>query len=176
VLAINFLNDLTEKYAYKQASDLLELLREKVKYIFRESKQQDGMDIAFCVFEKDNSILQYAGANIPLFLVRNKELTEFKPVKNPIGFYWFENNFKTQSIEIKKNDIIYLSTDGYYDQFGSSKNNLKKIHKSRFKELLLKTSVYDFKEQEELLIEFLNSWKGETRQIDDILVMGIRLN
>lgn len=174
-LFINFLNDIIEKNEINETSQALEKLRDKVKIVFKESGKQDGMDIAICAYNQKTFVLQYSGAFIPLYLIRNKILIEHKPTRNPIGFYEVEDRFSTSYINIEKNDLIYLSTDGFADQFGNANMNYKKFQKSSFKDLLLNISIFTFAEQKNKLINHFNKWKGFTEQTDDVLVMGAKL-
>ena len=157
---------------------------------------RDGMDIALCAMTKDRSKLMYAGAKNPLYLIRSKEkfnpdelpmsavvkkenencvLLEIKGDKFPIGdvsegvFQPFTNH----EINLKKGDQITIFSDGYADQFGGPKH--KKFNYSRFKSLLVETYSTTQSVQEQRLIEAFDDWKGESDQIDDVLVISLRI-
>ncbi|MBL4707160.1 MAG: SpoIIE family protein phosphatase, partial [Flavobacteriales bacterium] len=134
----------------------------------------DGMDMALITFEPDMKELTYAGANNPLYLIRDNELTVIQADRKSVGYNHkgFES-FKNNKLKLKKNDLLYISSDGYADQFGGEKN--KKYLYSRYKSLLLSLSPYTMKEQEEMLINEFNSWKGDNEQLDDVCVIGIRV-
>lgn len=156
-----------------------------------ENVIRDGMDIALCSLRFDVSgsrltspqtsntehetttVLQYAGANNPLYIVRNGELLETKADKQPIGAYETEKSFQNHEIEMQKGDMVYLFSDGYADQFGGPKG--KKFNYRQFKELLTEVSSLPADEQKERLIDAHNSWKGNQEQLDDICIMGVRI-
>ena len=115
--------------------------------------------------------LQYAGAYNPMYIVRNGELAD----KMPVGIYVpdSEKNFTNHRILLQHGDTLYIFSDGYIDQFGGEKNT--KFKSKQFKQLLIKISSLSMNRQKELLIETHDNWQGDGSQIDDILVMGIRI-
>ena len=132
------------------------------------------MDIALCKLDLRKNIVEYAGAFNPLFHIRDGKLTEYKPDSQPIGVYSGEGIlFTNHKIKLKPNDMIYISSDGYPDQFGGPKG--KKFLKRRFVELLLKISDKSINVQEKTLKSAFENWKGEEDQIDDVCVMGVRV-
>jgi tetratricopeptide (TPR) repeat protein len=135
---------------------------------------KDGMDCVMCAYDFDKMELQFAAANNPLWLVRNNELIEFKADKMPVGKHSEDtfDSFTLQRISIQKGDIVYTSTDGYGDQFGS---NGKKLMKKKLKEELLKIHTQPMFEQKAYLDQFFMSWKGDTEQIDDVCVIGVKI-
>ncbi len=171
ILGINFINSILDEKNLKKPSEILEILRENFKKVFKFSEQKDGMDIVFCIFNTKTNILEFSGANNPLILIRDEQLIEYKAVKNPIGFYYKEKKFINNKIEIKKNDTIYLYSDGFQDQFGGAKNS--KFQSKRFKNLLLKIHKLDMQSQKNKLKKKFFNWKGKYQQIDDILIAGI---
>ena len=151
---------------------VLNILRERFKDIFRSfgTDNNNGLDIALCAIDTETNILQYAGANNPLIIIREGELIEYKATKNPIGFFPIENDFETTEIQLQNNDMIYIYSDGFQDQI----NNNGTFKSKRFKKLLLEIHSYLTKEQYEILNEIHKKWKGSNPQTDDITVMGIR--
>ncbi|MDX1351143.1 MAG: tetratricopeptide repeat protein, partial [Putridiphycobacter sp.] len=139
-----------------------------------EEDVKDGMDIALCSYHKESRILEYAGANIPLWLLRDGKVIEIKATRRPVGKHVIQQAFQTHKIEIKANDIIYLSSDGFADQFGGRRN--KKYMKKNFKKLLVDVSEKSIAKQNELINTVFIDWKAENEQVDDICVMGIRFN
>lgn len=139
------------------------------------SEINDGMDIAMCVFDLENKQLQYAGANRPLWIVRNNQLIEIKANKFPIGGLQHKTDavFSSHEIDLVKNDSIYIFTDGYADQFGGPDG--KKLLSKRFREKLLSIQHLSMQAQSEMLKEFFNDWKGHYPQVDDVLVIGVRI-
>lgn len=134
--------------------------------------QKDGMDAVLIKWDKKNQ-LEFAAAYNPLFLIRNKELLETKPDKQPVGFYTGEQKpFTHHELSLEKGDTVYIFSDGYHDQFGGPKD--KKFMIKNFKKLLLSIQDKPMNEQKTILEETMAEWKGDTEQIDDILVMGVR--
>jgi serine phosphatase RsbU (regulator of sigma subunit) len=132
------------------------------------------MDIILCRFTKENNQLHFSGANRPLYIVRNKELMEMKTDKVPVGGLQVERNqFTTQALELQKGDCIYLGTDGYADQFGGTDG--RKFMTRKLKELLVNVSSGDMQEQYSALLKTHQDWKGSLEQVDDILMIGIRI-
>ncbi|MNK00333.1 Stage II sporulation protein E (SpoIIE) [compost metagenome] len=149
------------------------------KFIIESLKQEtvknkDGMDTAICIFEKDLSSVKYAGANRPLWLIRDKELIQYSPDKMSIGGNnYADYEFTETTIPLQKGDSIYLFSDGYPDQFGGERN--KKFMTKNLKQLLLEITHLSAKEQEAILQTSLQNWKGSFPQIDDIILVGIKL-
>lgn len=159
------------------ANRILNLLREKIKFSLhqtgKEGENKDGMDIALCIFNKKSNILEYAGAYNPLYLIRNGELHEYKADRMPIGIYHIEKeSFTNNEIEIKKDDIIYIFSDGYADQFGGPAQS--KFKSANMKKMLLEIWNRPMEEQKQIIEERFNKWKGKLDQIDDIILIGIK--
>ncbi|MDO8998716.1 MAG: SpoIIE family protein phosphatase [Bacteroidota bacterium] len=148
-----------------------ELLFDSLNKNNSEEIRYDGMDISLCAINKKTNILNFAGAMRPLFIVSDNELIEIKGSKFPLGYYFDKKEFILNTIQLKENDRIYLTTDGYADQFGGSKN--KKLNRKAFKELLLSLEGMDGDEQNSFLDYSLKNWKQDAEQTDDVLVIGI---
>ena len=133
----------------------------------------DGMDISLCAVNKKTNVLEFAGAMRPLFLVSDTELTEIKGSKYPLGYYFAKKDFVLNTIQLKEGDRLYLTTDGYADQFGG--NNNKKLNRKAFKELLLSLEGMDADEQNSFLDYSLRNWKQDEEQTDDILIIGFSI-
>ncbi len=194
MLGISLLNETVMRNEVKSSSDVLEVLRDEVKSTFSHSDERlltrDGIDMAFCFIDLDSLEMQYAGANRPLLLFRkngetisNEEpngLVEYKPTKNPVGIYHKEQPFENHTIQLEKGDVMYLFSDGYADQVGGPDG--RKYYFKRFKELL--AEIYDkpMMDQRKIIVQTHNDWinhsfkNGESfRQVDDMMVMGIRV-
>ncbi len=159
------------------ANRILELLREKIKFSLhqtgKEGENKDGMDMALCIFHKKKNILEYAGAYNPLYLIRDGELIEYKADRMPIGIYHVEKeHFTNHEIAIKKDDLFYIFSDGFADQFGGPAQT--KFKSANMKKLLLEISNKPMDEQKYILEERFNKWKGDLDQIDDIIFIGIK--
>lgn len=159
----------------KDPGKLLDKTRELLVEQFEKHEEEvkDGMDISLCVFNTKTKQLKWAGANNPLWIVHNGELTEIKANKQPVGKYIDIKLFDTHTIQLEKNDCIYVFSDGYADQFGGEKN--KKFKASAMKELLLSIQDKTMEEQKEKFHQAFMEWKGNLEQIDDVLVMGIKI-
>lgn len=159
-------------------SEILSHLNKGVKATLRQkdikSSSKDGMDIALCCFDLKKNILKFSGAQRPLWLIRNNELIEYKSIKVSIGGTTSdEEKFILHEIQLQKEDCIYIFSDGFADQFGGEKG--KKIMTKNFKSTLLSIQNIPFLEQEKVLDEKLIEWQGNFEQVDDILVIGIKI-
>lgn len=147
---------------------------ESLKQDLDTVKNKDGMDTAICIFEKDLSSVKYAGANRPLWLIRDQELIQYSPDKMSIGGNNYSDyEFTEITIPLQKGDSIYLFSDGYPDQFGGERN--KKFMTKNLKQLLLEVNHLSANEQEAILQSSLQNWRGSFPQIDDIILVGIKL-
>jgi serine phosphatase RsbU (regulator of sigma subunit) len=132
------------------------------------------MDISLIAYNYDTHHLEFSGANNPLYLVRDKELVEYKGDKMPIGLHDKSNiPFSRQQIEMKAGDVVYLFSDGFADQFGGEKG--RKYMYKKFKELLVAIHELPLTEQRNIIEKDALEWRGEMEQIDDHIVMGIRI-
>lgn len=160
-------------------ADALNYVRERVTTLLNENFEEkshiyDGMDVAFCVFNKEMTQLNFSGANTPCYIVRKDQtLVELKGDRQHIGYNTKPESFTNQSINLEKGDTIYLTTDGYMDQFGGEKE--KKFMRKKFKRMLPELSQLPTEDQKRQLRKKHLEWKGEVPQTDDITVMGIRV-
>jgi serine phosphatase RsbU (regulator of sigma subunit) len=136
-------------------------------------KMYDGMDIAFFTVDLNTKILEFAGANNALYIIRNGVLFELKADKQDIGSTLYQKHFTNTTFQLKSGDMVYAFSDGYKDQFGGTKG--KKFTSVQFKELLASISNKDADTQKSILDETLKSWKGELEQVDDIMIMGLKI-
>ncbi len=182
MLGIAFMNEIvTEEFHNSDscsASTILDDLRDKVKNSLRqtgeEGQTKDGMDMALILLNTETLIMQFSGAYNPLYIVRNNKLTEVPADKMPVGVYLKDSEpFSNKKAQLQKGDILYMFSDGYYDQFGGE--NGRKFMKKRFRELLEEVSAKPLVEQKQILENSLNEWQGENEQADDILVVGIKI-
>ncbi|MBI9069090.1 MAG: nitrate/nitrite transporter NrtS [Salinivirgaceae bacterium] len=173
MLGISFLNEIASKNNEEPANEILNKLRVIVKSTLSSSgtDARDGMDMALCVIDYDSMKMQYAGANNPLYFIRNKELNVIKADKMPIGHHLREKaSFTNHEFEIKKGDVFYIFSDGYVDQFGGDRG--RKFSSKGFKELVLSIHDKPMATQYEIIAETFDNWKGEQSQIDDVLIIG----
>jgi serine phosphatase RsbU (regulator of sigma subunit) len=177
ILGMSFLNEIVSK-CIPGANTILNRLRENVMKALHQTgdigEQKDGMDISLCVFCLDEKELQYSGAFNPLYLIRNGELIETRGDKMPIGVNAIaEKSFTKHEFKLQEGDQLYIFSDGYADQFGGKFD--KKFRYRSLKELLLKIQHKPMKEQEQELNKVFNNWKGDFEQLDDVLLMGLKI-
>lgn len=176
ILGVTLLNEIVLHEGILQPDKILEYLRKKLidalGQYHNKARIKDGMEGSVISFNTRSEILYYSGAFNPLYHIHNHELNLIKADKIPIGYFEREDKFTLKNIPIKKSDIIYLSSDGYFDQFGSAES--KKIMSKNFMDLLAKNHNLPMSSQKKELISFLNHWKGDDEQTDDILVVGIK--
>jgi glycosyltransferase involved in cell wall biosynthesis len=156
----------------------LVLRTEVVKILVSQSPNaiihRDGLDIALISIDLKTRKLQYSGAYIPLIIIRNGELIEYKAVKASIVYSRNPKPFEQVEISLMDGDIIYLFSDGYIDQYGGLKNS--KFYRKNFYKLLLEISSMPLDEQLKIIDQTFNQWKGTNYQIDDVTVMGLRID
>ncbi len=177
MLGSSMLNQMVQGNDSKNAAEVLEFLRDKIKLNLRQTADSDsceGMDGACCIIDKKEKQLQYAGAYNPLWLMRDDKFREYKADRMPVGVYVKDNEpFTNHVIDYRKGDSIYMFSDGYADQFGG--NIDKKFGKKRMTEVVVSNSNLPMVEQCSVLSEAFLDWKGETDQTDDVMMLGIRL-
>jgi serine phosphatase RsbU (regulator of sigma subunit) len=178
MVGIEKLNHAVDKS--EEPSEILKQLNKSIEIALCQSTlhehSQNGMDIALCSFNKENGILKFAGANRPLWIIRegNIEVEEIKGTKKAIGGLTtgLGLNFDNHEIQLERGDTFYIFTDGFADQFGGEQN--KKLTSKRFKQILLDIHHQPMHQQENFLSNFIEEWKAGTEQVDDILVIGVR--
>ena len=139
------------------------------------STSKDGMDIAICSLNHKTKELQYAGAFNPLYLLRDGEILQTKGDKFPIGSFLDGETpcFTNHKMQLEEGDILYIFSDGYADQFGGPRG--KKMMYKKFRDTLIANSQKDLSVQKELLRDHLYDWMGDEEQVDDILVIGVKV-
>jgi len=178
MLGIAFLNEILSKQDEFHTDEILNDLRSHVikslHQTGKEGESQDGMDIALYIIDLEQMKLEYSGANISLYLFRNSELIELKADKMPIGIHVKADiPFTRHNMDILKNDMLYTHTDGYPDQFGGP--HQKKFMVKNFKNVLSEIHNRPVEDQKETLIKVFNDWKNGFAQVDDVLVVGVRI-
>jgi len=178
MLGIVSMNEIVNRSKDLKPDKILEQLREiLIKSLHQTGKRgeaQDGIEIALCVIDLKKLTLDYSGANRPLYIVRKGSVEHIRPDRMPIGIYEQEFvPFTTHSIKLKKDDGLYLFSDGYVDQLGGPMRKTFRVKK--FRELLVKIQDQSMDAQKQVLLQNLKEWQGDVEQIDDILVMGIKI-
>ncbi|MFP4620656.1 MAG: SpoIIE family protein phosphatase [Bacteroidales bacterium] len=179
MMALVFLNQTLKHKSLENPSDILEELRD---YVIRSLQQtgncgetHDGIDMALCTIDYKNHIVKFSGANNPLYIINNQEFREIRGDRMPVGINFNYNKpFTTHEIQLKKGDTLYLFTDGFPDQFGGPKG--KKFRYKYFKELFISSNGSSVKKQKEILEQTFYKWKEGYEQLDDVLVVGIKIN
>jgi serine phosphatase RsbU (regulator of sigma subunit) len=204
MLGISFLREIVQKEYITHTGIILRKLRKEIiKSLNQKDKihnQKDGMDMAIISINHETNTIQFSGANNPLYIITNAELNilskenlssiklydklnlknkdskflyEIKPDKMPIAIYDKMSRFTTHEIQIKKGDQIYLFSDGFADQFGGERN--KKYKYKPFKNLLLENANKSMQEQFDILKSSFTKWKGNNEQVDDLVIIGIKI-
>ncbi len=175
----NLLNQAVHERHLIRPAAILDYLNAGIQHTLNQYKSlgeiRDGMDISLCVFEKNSMKMHFAGAINPMYIIRDGMMIESKGNRFSIGSY-FDNKmrpFTNQNTELQDNDMIYLFTDGYPDQFGGEED--RKLSHRKFRELLVEIHKKELMEQKLLLDEHLKKWMVGHVQTDDICVIGIRI-
>jgi len=176
MLGVSMLNEIVNGKNIVMPDQIIEELRtgiiKALKQVAEEESIKDGMDIAVCVVDFDKNILYYSGANNPLYLIRGGELIHYRADKMPVAIHYKMVPFTLQQIELQKGDAFYIFSDGYADQFGGPKQ--KKFMSMQLKETLISMAGKPMLEQGEKLNEIFEEWRGESSQVDDVTLIGVR--
>ncbi len=179
IIGNSLLNQTINNPAVNSSAKALDFIDLELKKNLNRNKDEtplrDGMDIALCCIDMKGMTLEYAGANNPIYIVRNKELIELKSDKQPItaSIETESKPFKNNLFTLQKNDCVYLFTDGFADQFGGPKG--KKFMYRQIKDTLVSIQDKDMEEQKTFLFHTFESWRGNLPQVDDVLMIGIRI-
>jgi serine phosphatase RsbU (regulator of sigma subunit) len=179
MLGISSLNEIISKDSKQSASTILDELSNRLLKSLRQSDRPgellDGIDMALLIIDQVNGSLEFAGAMNSLIVISDGELTEHQTDKKPIGYHIDKKAtpFTNHKIPIRKKDVLYAFTDGYQDQFGGKSG--KKFMIRKFKNLLLQIHKKPMEEQKSILENSMDEWMSAYKQVDDILVMGIRI-
>ena len=133
---------------------------------------RDGMDIGLCVIDRKRKKLEYSGAFFPLYLIRGNSLTEIKGDKIIIGMNPEGLEYTSHELDLFDDDILYIFSDGYADQFGGNEN--KKFMYRRFRYLLTRIHSFPITDQKSILDDNIRTWMASNPQVDDIMVLGFR--
>ena len=178
IMGYNILNQAVFEKKLKSPSDILNYLCREIFYHLRKKDcgdlVQDGMDLMLCVYDENDKTLEFSGVHNPLYLIRNNELTVFKSDAHSIGEPFDDefSGYASNNITIQKNDVIYLFSDGFADQFGGPER--KKFMSKRFKQTLIDISLLPMENQKQKLESVFDDWLGNSEQMDDVTVMGVR--
>jgi serine phosphatase RsbU (regulator of sigma subunit) len=174
----NILKDIVNNTDIKKPGEMLNKMRDGVVKTLHadtdEKSAKDGMDMTLCAINYKTLELQYAAAYNALYIVRGGDLMEYPANKFPIGKFVGEHrDFDNQTVQLKKGDTVYCFSDGYADQFGGPKG--KKFMVGNFRKLLTEVSKSEIQDQKYILDKSLTDWQGSHEQVDDILLIGVRV-
>jgi len=177
MLGIAFLNEIVNKEGIVKPNEILNRLRQQVVnqlHQGEEGESKDGMDVSLYVIDHKNMKVGFSGAYNPLYIIRDNEVIQLKADRMPIGYHIkIDTPFTMQEIDLQKGDCLYNSSDGYPDQFGGPDE--RKFMTKRFKQLLLDIHQKPMAEQKQILDKTIDEWRGDIEQIDDIIVIGVRI-
>ena len=185
MLGTSFLREIVQKEFITDSAVILKKLRKEIIKALKqkgvEGEQKDGMDMALVSINKKSKLMHYAGAHNSLLITRNPDnlkyetenIIEIKADKMPVAIYDLMDNFTNHEIQLHNGDMIYMFSDGYVDQFGGP--NRKKFLSKNFRQLIHEIKYKSMTEQEKILNETIENWKGEYEQIDDITVLGLKI-
>ena len=177
MVGITLLNELIRDGKDYKPAYILDQLRELVKTSLSQrwdnNEVKDGLDMSLCLYKPNSNELFFAGANSFMYQISDNDFIVHRGDNMPISIYYKEKPFSDKIISLGDNDLIYLFSDGYMDQFGGEDN--KKFMRNNFKKLILSMKDVPFERQKNELHEHLLKWKKNQDQIDDITVVGVNL-
>jgi serine phosphatase RsbU (regulator of sigma subunit) len=176
LLNISFLNEIVlEKNIHRPDT----ILNEQRRHIIRAlnptgtEESKDGMDCVLFNINFNSLELEFAAANNSFYIIRQGAILHCQADKMPVGKGEDERPFTYNSIQLQKNDALYIFTDGFADQFGGPKG--KKFKYRQFEELLLANAHLPMSEQPAVLEAAFQNWRGDLEQVDDVLVLGFKI-
>ncbi len=177
MLGITMLHEIVNEKEVMNSDEILNQLRLSIARTLKQEgkigEQKDGIDMALMIYDTTTRKLEFSGANNPLYIIRNGEMLEYKGNNMPVAYYEKMSDFTRYTIDMKQGDRVYMFTDGFPDQFGGPQG--KKFKYRPFKDLLLEVHERPMEEQQRILSLIFDEWKGDLSQIDDVLVIGLRL-
>jgi serine phosphatase RsbU (regulator of sigma subunit) len=181
MLGNSYLSEILRKPYILHASQVLNEMRDMVVTTLHQQgvpgESKDGMEMSLVVFDKQTNVLEFAGANLSIYIARHQEddsynIVELKGDRMPIGYYRKMNDFTDHTIKLNPKDTVYLFTDGYMGQFGGAKG--QRFRSRPFKELIATNVGRSMDDQLDVLQTKFYEWKQDQEQIDDVLVMGVK--
>jgi serine phosphatase RsbU (regulator of sigma subunit) len=179
MVANNLLNKVVREQKVTEPAKILDAVNKELYFSLKQNVSEktayDGMDISICMYFPSKMEMHFAAANNSVYIIRDKQFIELKPDKMGLGKSAFESKFKftQQIIKVEKNDMVYMGSDGYADQFGGGKG--KKMMKKNMQSLFLEIAHLPTSEQGKIVKENFNDWKGPLGQVDDVTVLGFRV-
>ncbi len=179
VIGRNLLDQAVNEKGLTLPSQILNFLQVGLSLAFGQTADRkadlfDGMDLALCSIDLQNNLLEFAGANNSLYLIQDDEMIVLKGDRiGSSAEYGISHFYTNVEIDIKKGDVIYLSSDGFPDQFGGPR--YKKYTYNRMEELFKKIYKLEMEQQLAIVKNQITEWRGDKDQTDDICVMGVRI-
>jgi len=173
LLNIGYLNEAIKEKGIEKPNEVLNFVRQRLIDNISKEGQKDGFDGILLCIDQQTKKLSYAAANNAPLIVRKDGYEELEADRMPVGMGERKEDFKLHEINYEKGDVLYLYTDGYADQFGGPKG--KKYKYRPLNEMLQKMSTDKMEAQRTALANEFENWRGELEQVDDVLVIGIRL-
>lgn len=178
IVGYNLLKDILKTTERVEPSVIMDMMNDGVANTLHAStsnnQTKDGMDMSLCAINYKTMELQFAGAFNPLYIIRGDELLQYKADKFPVGmFVGDKQKFTNNTIQLQKDDKIYIFSDGYADQFGGPRG--KKFMAGNFRNLLLAASKLPIDDQQKMLNRTIEEWRGNLEQVDDILIIGVNV-
>lgn len=177
ILSISYLNQILYESNVSNTAGILNKLRSLIQQTFKDtgSFNNNGLDISICSYNIQTKTLQFSAANQNLFIANNGVIKVINGDRMPIGFYYENTPFNFFDYQVSENDIVYLLSDGFTDQFTCNETQrLKKFGTKRLKTLLANISQMPLSEQYDFIIKTFFEWKGSEVQIDDVTVLAIQ--
>ena len=179
MIGMSFLNKIVNEKGFVSPDIILNRMRMNIINHLHQNGNDiianDGIDMAIISIDTKNNQLEYAGAMNSVYVIRDGNIIELKADRMPVGYFNNEDRpFSSITISLEKSDSIYMFTDGYYDQFGG--NSGSKMKGNRFKSILKRVSKEPMENQRQIIEDEFNKWKGSFQQVDDILLMGIKID
>lgn len=176
MIGVELLNKIIIDQKIENPSEILSLLSKGISRTFSGvdgeiNYLKDGMDLGLCVIDRLSEELLYSGAFFPLYIIRDNKLIEIKGDRLSVGID-DSGEFLSTRVKLEQEDVVYMFSDGYTDQFGGP--NDKKFMYRRFRHLLLTIHKFPFQEQKSILRDSIKSWKGDVEQVDDLMVIGFK--
>jgi serine phosphatase RsbU (regulator of sigma subunit) len=177
MLGVSMLREIVSKEYISHPGVILRRLRKEVMYALKQTgepgEQKDGMDMSLVSIHVDTLECQFAGANNPLYLVRDGEFTEYEADRQPIAVYQNMARFTTHDIQLQRGDHLYMFSDGYADQFGGPDG--KKFKYNAFRQMLRDNAGLPMKKQKDIVETTFLEWRGDNDQVDDVVVLGLEI-
>lgn len=180
IVGSNLLNQILHEHNYMQTDLFLNEMNlrfnETIRQTLHESTVKDGMDMSLCIIDTEKKVIHFSGANTRVFIKQDEDLLCIKGDKHPIGIFIGEElkPFNMHTIPYQVGDALYMFSDGIIDQFGGPAN--KKLMVKRFSQFLIDHCEQPLNEQGKALNQYYNDWKGENEQVDDVMVLGVKLS